>query len=153
MISVCRYYLALIVFVKIAEHMEGIGGVIRSYPIEVEAVPDVLYGYVLERFIFKNVVGSPYYNANLDLNEWYLHKEIVGENLWEMPWFYNNEYTTPVPRTVLRLANMISQSGYFSNCFLSSEMNNKQIVNRQCVLKNIVNFLLTLNYFPRTITI
>lgn len=27
-------------------------------------------------YIFKNVVGSPYYNADLDLNKWYLHKEI-----------------------------------------------------------------------------
>lgn len=27
-------------------------------------------------FIFKNELGSPYYNADLDLNEWYLHKEI-----------------------------------------------------------------------------
>lgn len=81
-------------------------------------------------YIFKNVTDSPYYNANLDLNDWYLHKEIIGENLWEKAWVYENESSTPVPRTVLRLRNMSTIHVYFSNCFLSSEMNNQQIVNR-----------------------
>ena len=81
-------------------------------------------------YIFKNVTDSPYYNANLDLNDWYLHKEIIGENLWEKAWVYESESSTPVPRTVLRLRNMSTIHVYFSNCFLSSEMNNQQIVNR-----------------------
>ena len=30
--------------------------------------------------IFKNTTDSPYYNANLDLNEWYLYKKIINYN-------------------------------------------------------------------------
>lgn len=37
-------------------------------------------------YIFKNEVGSPYYNADLDLNEWYLHKVIGKATLTENSW-------------------------------------------------------------------
>ena len=37
-------------------------------------------------YIFKNEVGSPYYNADLELNEWYLHKEIGKATLTENSW-------------------------------------------------------------------
>lgn len=83
-----------------------------------------------KNYIFKNVTDSPYYNADLDLNDWYLHKEIIGENLWEKAWVYESASSTPVPRTVLRLRNMSTIHVYFSNCFLSSEMNNQQIANK-----------------------
>lgn len=83
-----------------------------------------------KNYIFKNETDSPYYNANLDLNDWYLHKEIIGENLWEKAWVYESESSTPVPRTVLRLRNMSTIHVYLSNCFLSSEMNNQQTANR-----------------------
>ena len=101
----------------------------QTYPLSLGNIELARIGNYKD-YIFKNVVGSPYYNANLDLNEWYLHKEIIGENLWEKDWAYESESSTPVPRTVLRLRNMSTIHVYFSNCFLSSEMNNQQIVNR-----------------------
>lgn len=101
----------------------------QTYPLSLGNIELAKIGNYKD-YIFKNVTGSPYYNANLDLNEWYLHKETVDENVWEMNWEYESESDTPVPRTVLRLRNRISRANYFSNCFLSSEMDNQEIVNR-----------------------
>ena len=101
----------------------------QTYPLSlgnIELAKQIYY----KDYIFKNEVSSPYYNDDLDLNEWYLHKENIIQNLWQMNWVYDSEYSTPVPRTVLQLTNMISRGNYLSNCFLSSEMNNQQIVNR-----------------------
>ena len=101
----------------------------QTYPLSLGNIELARIGNYKD-YIFKNEVGSPYYNVDLDLNDWYLHKEIIGENLWEKDWVYENASSTPVPRTVLRLRNMNTIHVYFSNCFLSSEMNNQQIANR-----------------------
>lgn len=114
-----------------------IGEVATTYvPYQTQTYPLSLGNIELARisnykdYIFKNVTGSPYYNADLELNGWYLHKENIIQNLWQMNWIYDSEYSTPVPRTVLRLEGMISRGNYLSNCFLSSEMDNQQITNR-----------------------
>lgn len=47
----------------------------QTYPLSLGNIELARIGNYKD-YIFKNVVGSTYYNAELDLNEWYLHKDI-----------------------------------------------------------------------------
>lgn len=47
----------------------------QTYPLSLGNIELAKIGNYKD-YIFKNVTGSPYYNADLDLNGWYLYKEI-----------------------------------------------------------------------------
>lgn len=47
----------------------------QTYPLSLGNIELAKIGNYKD-YIFKNIVGSPYYNADLDLNEWYLYKII-----------------------------------------------------------------------------
>ena len=46
----------------------------QTYPLSLGNIELARIGNYKD-YIFKNEVGNPYYNTDLDLNEWYLHKE------------------------------------------------------------------------------
>lgn len=80
-------------------------------------------------YIFKNVTDSSYYDAELDLNEWYLHKEINkvvfdGSENWE----YESSSTTPTNRTVVRLRNEYVSNVYLSNRFVQNSTSSNRLV-------------------------
>ena len=83
-------------------------------------------------YIFKNVAGSPYYNADLDLNGWYKYKNInkIILNGTES-WIYDSKPSTPTPRTVIRTNIERHDKGiYFSNYFIyNSQTSNRIIIN------------------------
>ena len=81
-------------------------------------------------YIFKNVAGSPYYNANLDLNGWYLHKEIGkailnGTESWRFTsngnaYYISNWANTNNAKSPL---NYETSSGSLSNYFINISRN------------------------------
>ena len=83
-------------------------------------------------YIFKNVAGSPYYNADLDLNGWYKYKNINKIILdGTESWIFDSKPSTPTPRTVIRSNIERHDKGiYFSNYFIyNSQTSNRIIIN------------------------
>lgn len=64
----------------------------QTYPLSLGNIELAKIGNYKD-YIFKNEVGSPYYNADLELNEWYLHKEMVKVTLTENSYWYYRDVT------------------------------------------------------------
>lgn len=81
-------------------------------------------------YIFKNVTGSPYYNAELELNSWYKYNAI-RKRIFDgsEDWGFQNSSNTPTPRTVLKLniGNYIAGK-YYSNYFIYDNQTSNRIV-------------------------
>lgn len=65
-------------------------------------------------YIFKNEVGSPYYNANLDLNDWYLHKEMGKITLSNSDSFTLDSYSLRFTKVL----DTIYEQGGYSNRYI-----------------------------------
>ena len=75
-------------------------------------------------YIFKNTIDSPYYDSNLELDSWYLHKEIgrvvftgASDELWTPNPTWDSNYTQ-VLHIFHNMDNWkLGQSNYLSNYF------------------------------------
>lgn len=89
------------------EHQE------QTYPLSLGNIELARIGNYKD-YIFKNVVGSHYYNADLDLNEWYLHKEIEKITLSNSDSFTLDSYSLRFTKVL----DTIYKQGGYSNRYI-----------------------------------
>ena len=102
---------------------------LQTYPLSLSNLNLVKIGNYKD-YIFKNVTGNPYYNANLDLNEWYY------SNLFTKINSYNGEtITTPYISTTGGL-DIGATIYYYNNSNVPIKITNTTLISQ---LENINN--------------
>lgn len=111
------------------EATERIGHEEQTYPLSLSNI-ELAKIENYKDYIFKNVTGSPYYNAELELNSWYKYNAI-RKRIFDgsEDWGFQNSSNTPTPRTVLKLniGNYIAGK-YYSNYFIYDNQTSNRIV-------------------------